>query len=175
MQEAWSGNMSFDLIILDYFFLPAGWAAHRWTQKFFSDTLPTLVEWGILKPGGSLWLPHVSHTEEMVSEFSQFLANKYDWELVSDPMLNPLYSATERVTDLLIEASPKAILTNATQLPYLLQQSKEPFYKFTAKILESTPQSTPSKKRPQMSPKTATSSTKKRKASAVSKTPLLIT
>lgn len=113
--------------------------------------MPVLVEWNILKAGGSLWLPNVSHTTEMVNEYCDVLSRSYIWELVSDPTLNPLYAATERVTDELTAASPKAILTNATQLPYL---DPQPFYKFTARNasdIPSTP-STSAAKRQRMSP-----------------------
>lgn len=154
MLDTWPEGISFDEIILDYFFLPAGWAAQRWTQKFFRDTLPILVEWNILKPGGIVWLPHVSHSSMMVKEFASALSTMYTIELVEDACLNPLYAATEKVTDALVAASPKAILTNATQLPYLLQITKEPFYKLTARDISKlrTP-STKSGKRAQMSPR----------------------
>jgi hypothetical protein len=101
--------------------------------------MPLLVEWHILKTGGSLWLPNVTHTAEMIEECAHALGKAFVWELVEDPNLNPLYSATEKVNNELLIASPKAILTNDTQLPYLLAK---PFYKFIACKMVKTPTST---------------------------------
>jgi hypothetical protein len=118
----------FDLIVLDYFFSPAGWVNTRWTEKFFSETLPCFVQKGILSSSGSLWLPHVDHVEEMISSHSEELSQYYSWSLIADPESNPLYSATEKVTDELLRCPDN--LTNTTQIRPLIQSSGGPFYRF---------------------------------------------
>ena len=160
--DTWEEGISFDCIILDYFFLPSGWAAERWSQKFFTETLPILVEMNIIRSGGEVWLPHVSHTANMVHEHSKLLEDMYSWELVKDPLLNPLFRATEHVTNALIQASPVAILTNDTQLPYLLQVTDEPFYKFTARAKEFRTPKSMSLKRQKLSPVTEMRSLKRK-------------
>ena len=160
--DTWEEGISFDCIVLDYFFLPSGWAAQRWTQKFFTETLPILVEMNIIRSGGEVWLPHVSHTAHMVHEHSKLLEETYTWELVKDPSQNPLYKATEQVVNALIKASPVAILTNDTQLPYLLQVTDEPFYKFTAIAKEFRTPKSKTLKRQKLSPVTEMRSLKRK-------------
>lgn len=162
LYDTWEQGISFDCIILDYFFLPSGWAAQRWTQKFFKETLPILVEMNIIKSGGHVWLPHVSHTANMVREHSKLLDETYTWELVKDPTLNPLFQATQTVSKALIKASPIAILTNDTQLPYLLQVTEEPFYKFTARVKGMRTPESKSLKRQRLSPVTEMRSVKRK-------------
>jgi hypothetical protein len=42
----------YDTIILDYFFSPAGWVNTRWTEKFFTMTIPLFLEKKLLKKEG---------------------------------------------------------------------------------------------------------------------------
>ena len=59
-------HVSFDHVCLDYFFSPQGWAGDRWTNKFFTGTLPSfcMKEW--LKVNGSVWLPNIKHVSEVI-------------------------------------------------------------------------------------------------------------
>ena len=52
MQQSWGTDVAFDLIILDYFFCPAGYVNMRWAEKFFKETLPTLAVKNILDCNG---------------------------------------------------------------------------------------------------------------------------
>ena len=47
----------FELILLDYFFSPQGWADVRWTDGFFRDTIPGFAATDKLYKGGRIWLP----------------------------------------------------------------------------------------------------------------------
>ena len=39
---------SFDQIVLDYYWIPSGWADYHWSRSFFQKTLPGFVKQGIL-------------------------------------------------------------------------------------------------------------------------------
>lgn len=113
----------FDTIILDYFFSPAGWARERWTENFFESTLPRFAE--ILKDGGTIWLPHLEVTRELLVCHYDTLHIYYDIDYVEDPEENPLYKATDTVEDELLRCPDKLI--NDTQLKPLLEYSASPF------------------------------------------------
>jgi hypothetical protein len=110
---------TYDTVILDYFFSPAGWVNTRWTEKFFSETLPLLVERGMLKSTGSVWLPHLDHVDAMLQKFSHILCQHYTWTIEEDPVANPLFKATDDVSDELLRCPDN--LTNDTQIMPLME------------------------------------------------------
>lgn len=115
-------------IILDYFFSPSGWTAARWTERFFSETLPRWASSGIIHPSeGVVWLPHVSHTAEMVTKYESKLLEFFEIEFESDPLKNPLYRATDSKSIVKELRRCPDNLTNETQLVHLLAHSDEPF------------------------------------------------
>ena len=128
MKFRWGEDVSFDMIILDYFFSPAGWAKVRWSENFFKNTLVRIAEENILSLGGSLWLPNVGHVDEMLSKFQSLLAPYYDWHTVTKAENNPLFAATNNVTAELRRCPDN--MTNATQVRPL---GDEPFYEFKRK------------------------------------------
>jgi hypothetical protein len=125
MNSTWGTDFGFDLIVLDYFFSPAGWANVRWSEPFFSKTLPAFVTENRLSKEGSLWLPHIGHVEEMIQKYEKDLSKHYQWRLVSQPASNPLYAATDTVEGDL-QRTPDW-MTNESQFKY---QLAEPFYEF---------------------------------------------
>ena len=131
MRNVWPdlGNegFSFKFVILDYFFSPAGWVDTRWSIPFFENTLTFLAEKEILSIGGSIWLPNVRHVQVMLIKFRLKIEEHYTWEMVREPSMNPLYRATDRVTDDL-KLCPDN-MTNETQLRPLCSDS--PFYVLT--------------------------------------------
>ena len=139
----------FDTIILDYFFSPAGWARERWTENFFELTIPKFAE--ILKDGGTIWLPHLEVTRELLICHYDTLHINYDIDYVEDPEENPLYKATETVEDELLRCPDKLI--NDTQLKPLLEYSESPFIcltkrkqqKLVNKMKNLTPNKSPKK------------------------------
>jgi hypothetical protein len=147
LRQRWGNDISFDLIVLDYFFSPSGWARTRWTENFFKKSLPLIAEEKLLSPNGTLWLPHVDHVDQMLREYRDLLSDHYDWCLVDNPCSNPLYEATEKVT-LELERCPDN-MTNVTQLRPLCQLEGGPFYEFRLKRRISTLAS------PNVSPKQA--------------------
>lgn len=108
----------------------AGWARERWTDHFFKETLPALSKNGLLKPGGTIWLPYLDCVQDSVSDFNKELTAHFTIKLVSDPMLNPLYAATEMVEDDLSRCPD--LLTNETQIKPLHSFSSTPFLTLTA-------------------------------------------
>ncbi len=97
MKKIWTINEIdpvYDVIILDYFFSPAGWVNVRWTEKFFSEK--------ILKKAGTLWLPNVNYVTEMIHKNEQILSQHYSWDVIENPLDNPLYEATNLVTNELL-------------------------------------------------------------------------
>jgi hypothetical protein len=125
-------DAAFDYIILDYFFSPAGWAASRWTDNFFEETIPAFAESNRIVAGGQVWLPYLDCVRAAVEQkFAGVIGKHYAVRLVSknDVMENPLYAATSRVREQLLEC-PEAY-TNETQLKPLLAFSDTPFLVLT--------------------------------------------
>lgn len=140
MDCTWGPDLSFDMIVLDYFFSPAGWANVRWSESFFKSSLPAFVLNNRLAQNGTLWLPHVRHVDEMLEKHGSVLGDYYEWTLVNEPALNPLYAATDKVTSELLRTPD--FMTNESQLKPLLDQ---PFYALKRKA-------PPMRPCPQMSP-----------------------
>lgn len=128
MESTWGPDMSFDMIVLDYFFSPCGWAQVRWSEAFFKNTLPAFVTENRLQADGTIWLPHVRHVDEMLEKYGTVLEDHYEWCLVSVPSKNPLYAATDKVTDELLRTPD--FMTNESQLKPLLNK---PFYELKRK------------------------------------------
>lgn len=130
MQRKWRNDKdrSFDLIVLDYFFSPAGWVQERWTEKFFKTTMPHFAKHNVLSQGGVLWLPHLEHVDTMIDDNSAELADYFVWDLVKDPSENPLYLATDDVNEELLSCPDN--LTNATQIVPFQEMGGGPFYCF---------------------------------------------
>lgn len=140
IEDRWGMTIQFDSIVLDYFFSPVGWARERWTDNLFRETLPQFVTDDVLKESGSLWLPNLKCVEELIIEHAEVLIKYYTWELVKDPLRNPLYLATEAIEDELLKCPDS--LTNETQIRPLDDFSATPFYEFkpiTRKSQPSTP------------------------------------
>jgi len=104
----------YDVIILDYFFSPAGWVNERWKESFFSETIPGFVQNKLLKMTGALWLPNMSYVDEMITRHSKTIGEYFTWSFIMKPTDNPLYQATNNVTDKLMECPD--ILTNDNQV-----------------------------------------------------------
>jgi hypothetical protein len=146
MRSTW-GAITFDIIILDYFFCPvsnflikdrtsnklitaisqSGWAKARWTNNFYRDSLPALVKEKILTDGGQVWLPFIKCVEDSLLTCVDYINPYFTYTLVVEPNKNPLFAATESeaVIDQLRKC-PK-VLENYNQLLYLLDYSKTPF------------------------------------------------
>jgi hypothetical protein len=125
MKSSWGEDTEFDYIILDYFFSPEGWARTRWTDAFYKNTLPMLVTADILKPNGSIYLPNLECVEELLHCYEKSLSEHYIWDHVSRPKDNPLYRATDKVTDDLLKCPD--MLTNESQMQPLNNFSDTPF------------------------------------------------
>ncbi|GMH57536.1 hypothetical protein TrRE_jg8089 [Triparma retinervis] len=72
-------------IILDYFWIPPGWAEQHWTEKFFTANLTNFAS--ILAPNGCVYLPFQEHTFNMCVKNINKLRKNYSvtflkkWEL----------------------------------------------------------------------------------------------
>jgi hypothetical protein len=137
LEKLWSNNhkkIEFDNICLDYFFSPQGWAGDRWTNKFFTGTIPFFATNGWLKLNGSIWLPNIKYVSEKILEHEEILSKYFLIEFTSDPSQNPLFKATDLCKKEL--ESCIDIVTNDNELPKLLVASKFPFVKLTSKTSE---------------------------------------
>jgi hypothetical protein len=132
IRQVWGSLIKFDVVCLDYFFSPQGWAGDRWTEKFFTRTLPSLVTENLLNTRATIWLPHIQHVQDMVHQNKASIDMFYDIVQINDPTLSPLYLATE---DSSIELG-KCLdyVTNEGQLPQLLIASNNPFIRLTYKL-----------------------------------------
>ena len=126
MTAKWGNERGeFDHIILDYFFSPEGWARTRWTDGFYQKTLPMLVSADILKPNGRIYLPNLECVDGALECYGKELSEHYTWDYVRRPKDNPLFRATERVSEELMKCPDN--LTNDSQMLPLLNYSDTPF------------------------------------------------
>ena len=88
-------------------------------------------------------MPFLECVQVAIDENESILRHHYTWEKVSDPLLNPLYAASENVTEELLRCPDK--LTNETQLRPLFENSNTPFIVFRRVAFNSNLQ-TPSKR-----------------------------
>lgn len=142
----WDNEFDFDSIILDYFFSPAGWTEIRWKETFFTETIPTWAENGLLTQSGTVWLPNLRHVDQMLKKHRKRLDKYFVVHKIRNPMLNPLYAATEvdECNEQLLRCKEKVL--NATQLPYLLSYSEFPFYCLERISVSTMESSKPAKK-----------------------------
>ena len=131
ISSTWGENVTFDYIILDYFFSPAGWARTRWSDNFFRETIPSFASKGVLKVGGQLWLPNLQCVRDSITEFDTEVTQYYRVEVSADPDSNPLYVASDNARAELLKCPDK--LVNETQMAPLWKESTTPFYVLTVK------------------------------------------
>lgn len=131
INTAWGDNVSFDYIILDYFFSPAGWARTRWSDNFFRETIPSFASKKVLNVGGQLWLPNLQCVRDSIAEFDTEVYQYYKVELSAHPDSNPLYVASDNARSELLKCPDKLI--NETQMAPLWKESNTPFYVLTVK------------------------------------------
>ena len=117
--------------ILDYFFSPVGWARTRWSDAFFTDTLPELAKKNVLFIGGKIWLPNLQCIRESIDRFRISIDKFYTVHPVADPKQNPLFVATENAYDELIRCPQSP--TNKLQL-----ELQDPTFPFFALVLNDT-------------------------------------
>lgn len=70
--------IKFDEIILDYFWIPRGWAEDHWNDGFFSRTVPQFALKDVLVVGGSIILPCVPRVLNGVAQFENGFRDLYD-------------------------------------------------------------------------------------------------
>jgi hypothetical protein len=127
----------FDVIILDYFFSPIGWARERWNQKFYRETLPSFVTQNRLKANGVVWLPNLRCVSESLERHEDLLNQYYTWEFVHDPNKNPLFEATGNCEEELMKMPD--MLTNETQVSADKGYGTFPFYALRKKSRKRVP------------------------------------
>ncbi|GMH73469.1 hypothetical protein TL16_g06203 [Triparma laevis f. inornata] len=80
-----STEIKYSQIIMDYFWIPKGWAEQHWTDHLFKTNLPDFHQ--ILKTSGSVYLPFKAHCFNELSRNLKTLSPLYDitflkrWEL----------------------------------------------------------------------------------------------
>lgn len=133
----------------------SGWARTRWTDNFYKLTIPQMYD--IIASGGTIWLPCVQCVIESLNDFKSSIFPYYTVTLIEDPLLNPLFMATELANDELLQGPDD--MTNNTQLPYLTNYSNTPFVMLTRRdipvftrhwdniVVDTTQQSSKHKKR----------------------------
>ena len=131
LRSRFGATIRVQLIVVDYFFCPAGYVEVRWLEKFFEETLCGLVEENLLEQGCCVWLPHLDHTNKMIEKYRDMLETFFVVNYVSDPNMNPLYYATglEQVNNRLLQF-PEAII-NSNQI--LRLDAKAPFISLASK------------------------------------------
>jgi len=135
MQSKW-GSFQLDHVILDYFFSPAGWAATRWTDGLFKDTMVQLAQQNVLSPGGKIWLPNLQCIRESIDKFRPALDEYYTVHPVMDPSQNPLYVASENANDELLRCPDGGVVNQQAMQP-ILSQASFPFFALVSKVSSS--------------------------------------
>ena len=101
MDSSWPGIV-FGSVIMDYFYTPNSWHEEHWKEEMYTTTLRTLAKHGALRPGCEIWLPNIRCIRERLDRLRPQLASEFDHEIqVSDPLLNPLFDASQRIDDTL--------------------------------------------------------------------------
>jgi hypothetical protein len=116
ISQTW-GDVSFDLIIMDYFFCPVGWIKSSWTVWFFTETLAYLST--ILNKDGVVWLPLNADVMTCIEEFNMYISLNFIIEYENDVSKNPLYQATENCYTALLKSIDRR--TNLTEMQKLNQ------------------------------------------------------
>ena len=137
IKAKWGHDVRFNHIILDYFFSPSGWAKERWTEKFFSEVIPQMAT-ELLSPSGKLWLPNLAFVAESIELNRTQIEKHYTVYKIPDPMLNPLYVATENANEELLLCPDNVF--NENQMPHLYVHSQFPFYALESTYCSSLPQ-----------------------------------
>jgi hypothetical protein len=99
--------LEFDQVMLDYFWIPAGWDESHWQRDFFAHTLVELAKQDVVPyrtpiPGelvGSVILPFCYHVfKEVIGSFSG-LRNYYDVSFLRKNELHkvPLWKGTQEI------------------------------------------------------------------------------
>lgn len=88
--------------------------------------MPAIATENILSPTGKIWLPNLQCIEESLEDNSDVIKEHFTVRLISDAKENPLFAATENVTEELLRCPDN--LTNETQMKPLLSHSSRPFY-----------------------------------------------
>jgi len=78
-----------------------------------------------------LWLPNLDCITKEIEEYSEIIQAYYKVELVEECDQNPLYRATDDVTEELLRCPDN--LTNANQIQPLYNHSKYPFVRLTVR------------------------------------------
>ena len=103
------------------YLLKGGWARERWTDPLFTCTFPTWARTGRLGKGCKIWLPNLQCINDLISDHFKELTPYFIISTVEDPLLNPLYRATENCED-------KLLLCPDKFLPPLIAISTQPFF-----------------------------------------------
>lgn len=109
MDEQWIG-LTFRYILMDYFYTPSAWHAERWNEQMYTVTLPILAAKGPIPLHGEVWLPHINCIAERLDRLWEYLEKWFTKHYIGNPMQNPLFRATEKVTDELTADLPFIVL-----------------------------------------------------------------
>ena len=90
----WEGKQ-FSFIALDYFLSPVGYTRESWDERFYYETLPSFVYKKLLTPDGFIWLPNNADVSDKLTTHFEVLRNVFTIEKIREPLLNPLYLATD--------------------------------------------------------------------------------
>ena len=117
----------FDVIVVDHFNGPTGWAAEKWVNGFIKDVIPYIGR-HYLFPDGEIWLPAIPAVRTAVHETFVKILNMF---LVKDetPEGNPVYRAGEDIAAVLEQQHPPVCNKNALRslphpFPFLLLRLK---------------------------------------------------
>jgi hypothetical protein len=111
LQQAFSDDIQFDQIILDYFWIPTGWDVHHWSTNFFESVLISFAQSKLLSPllpsmsghagpfRNGIFLPFCFHCFQSVVTYTAILTSYYNISFLRKNQLQciALWAGTQTV------------------------------------------------------------------------------
>lgn len=106
-------KLSFNQIVLDYFWIPNGWTSSHWHSSFFSSTLPSFAADGLLRSGAAIFLPFcLTCYKEVAAAYENKLKHYYNVTFLRKDQLHKisLWVGTQQISsDLMLNIFGKRI------------------------------------------------------------------
>jgi hypothetical protein len=111
LQQAFSEDIQFDQIILDYFWIPTGWDVHHWSMSFFASVLNSFAKSKLISPSSpstsahtglyrnGIYLPFCFHCFQSIVTYSATLTSHYNISFIrkSDLQCITLWAGTQTI------------------------------------------------------------------------------
>ena len=111
INRKFGGGKQFDVIAMDHFNGPTGWAGEKWVEGFIGEVMP-YIGTNCLSRGGEVWLPRIPAVIAAIQKHTKKLTRSFTIEYAL-PACNPIYAAGEAVASQLEAQRPPVCNLNA--------------------------------------------------------------